>query len=491
MFKQRLISTAVYFLMWLTAVQAAHWECNIHAFQYDMTVYATLQLNGTTVTNPDAYEIAAFCGDECRGVASIETISGTDISFYYLRVHSNTTTGETITFKCYDTTTKEEVPINENLEFTSQAVTGYPSQPFFLTGKAKTYKVTYMLDGEEFFVGEYIFGAEITTPEAPEKEGHTFNGWSDVPETMPAEDITIYGSYTVNSYDVVYIVDGEEYKRVQVAYGEDIPEEATPEKEGHTFSGWSETPATMPAGDVTVTGSFTVNTYKVTFVIDGEEFQVANVTFGAEITTPEAPGKEGHTFAGWADVPETMPAEDITIYGSYTVNSYDVVYIVDGEEYKRVQVAYGEDIPEEATPEKEGHTFSGWSETPATMPAGDVTVTGSFTVNTYKVTFVIDGEVYITIDVKYGEAIEPEDVPEKEGYVFSGWEGIPETMPAHDIEVHGSFVAVGLNNVYFDTFVNVYNLKGQIVGSHLRVRELKQILKRGIYIINGKKFFIE
>ena len=369
MFKQRLISTAVYFLMWLTAVQAAHWECNIHAFQYDMTVYATLQLNGTTVTNPDAYEIAAFCGDECRGVASIETISGTDISFYYLRVHSNTTTGENITFKCYDTTTKEEVPINENLEFTSQAVTGYPSQPFFLTGKAKTYKVTYMLDGEEFFVGEYIFGAEITTPEAPEKEGHTFNGWSDVPETMPAEDITSYGSYTVNSYDVVYIVDGEEYKRVQVAYGEDIPEEATPEKEGHTFSGWSETPATMPAGDVTVTGSFTVNTYKVTFVIDGE--------------------------------------------------------------------------------------------------------------------------VYITIDVKYGEAIEPEDVPEKEGYVFSGWEGIPETMPAHDIEVHGSFVAVGLNNVYFDTFVNVYNLKGQIVGSHLRVRELKQILKRGIYIINGKKFFIE
>lgn len=58
---------------------------------------------------------------------------------------------------------------------------------------------------------------------------------------------------------------------------------------------------------------------------------------------------------------------------------YNLIYMVDGEEYKTVQLAEGDAITPEANPTKDGYTFSGWSEIPSTMPAHDVTVTGTFT----------------------------------------------------------------------------------------------------------------
>lgn len=57
---------------------------------------------------------------------------------------------------------------------------------------------------------------------------------------------------------------------------------------------------------------------------------------------------------------------------------YNLIYIVDGEEYKKYDIEEGESITPEAEPTKEGYTFSGWSEIPQTMPAHDVTITGTF-----------------------------------------------------------------------------------------------------------------
>ena len=73
------------------------------------------------------------------------------------------------------------------------------------------------------------------------------------------------------------------------------------------------------------------------------------------------------------------------------------------------------------------------------MPAYDVTITGSFTKGAYKLTYMLDGVVYKTISYDYGDAITPEPAPTKEGYTFSGWSEIPATMPAHDVTVTGTF----------------------------------------------------
>ena len=164
--------------------------------------------------------------------------------------------------------------------------------------------------------------------------------------------------------------------------------------------------------------------------------------------------------------------------------NFTVTYIVDGEEYETMTVEYGKEIPLPATPEKEGHTFSGWSEIPATMPAEDITVTGSFAVNYYTVTYIVDGEVYETVTVMYGKEIPLPATPEKEGYTFSGWSEIPETMPAEDIIVEGTFIedaTTGINQVMIDRGeVVIYDLNG------MRIIDVHE-LKRGVYIINGKK----
>jgi len=62
----------------------------------------------------------------------------------------------------------------------------------------------------------------------------------------------------------------------------------------------------------------------------------------------------------------------------------------------------------------------------------------------YKLTYLVDGEEYKSYDIEYGEAITPEAEPTKETYKFSGWSEIPETMPAHDVVVTGTFTR------YFD-----------------------------------------
>jgi len=58
---------------------------------------------------------------------------------------------------------------------------------------------------------------------------------------------------------------------------------------------------------------------------------------------------------------------------------------------------------------------------------------------TYTLSYIIDGTVYKSFELEEGSTITPEKEPYKEGYSFSGWSKIPETMPAHDVTVTGSF----------------------------------------------------
>ena len=57
------------------------------------------------------------------------------------------------------------------------------------------YKLTYMLDGEEYKVMEYEEGESVTPEPDPTKEGFFFSGWSEIPETMPAYEVIVTGSF--------------------------------------------------------------------------------------------------------------------------------------------------------------------------------------------------------------------------------------------------------------------------------------------------------
>lgn len=325
-----------------------------------------------------------------------------------------------------------------------------PADNLTVTGSftVNSYTVTYMVDGELYKTESYAYGAAITAAEAPTKEGHTFSGWSEVPETMPAENITINGSFAVNSYTITYMVDGKVYQTDSLVYGSKVEAIAILTKEGHTFSGWSGVPATMPAKNVTISGTFTVNTYTVTYMVDSEVYQTVIVAYGDSITLIDAPTKEGYTFSGWMDAPSTMPANDVTVNGRFVTNAYTVTYMVDGEVYQTFQVEYGAKIPTVEAPSKEGHTFSGWSGVPATMPAKDVTISGTFTINKYVVTFKIGDEVIAADSLEYGAEIVAPEASVREGYTFDGWGEVAETVPAGDVTYEGTY-SVNIYKVYY------------------------------------------
>lgn len=292
-------------------------------------------------------------------------------------------------------------------------------------------------------------------------------------------------------YALTLLIDGEVYWTDSLAEGATITLPETPVKEGHTFSGWGEVPETMPAEDVAISGFFTVNKYLVTFVIDDEVIASDSLEYGASIVAPIAPEKEGHTFNGWGEVAETVPAEDVTYYGSYSVNSYLLTYVVDGETVQSDSVAYGTAIVALEEPTKEGYTFSGWSEIPETMPAEDVTISGTFTVNTYKVYYYVGDELVHTAEVAYGEAI-PEYVyePTAEGDVFVGWVGETyETMPAHDVtytaNIESGIEEIENSKLGIESSV-IYDLHGR----KIQVDDLRE-LERGVYIIDNKKVVIK
>ena len=142
-------------------------------------------------------------------------------------------------------------------------------------------------------------------------------------------------------YDLIYKVDGVLYKTITLEEGAIITPEPSPTKEGYTFSGWSEIPSTMPAKDVMVTGTFSINSYKLTYVLDGEVYKTLSVKYATEITPEADPTKEGYSFSGWVGVPQTMPAKDVEVSGSFTVNKYLLTIIVDGIVYFSDSIAYG------------------------------------------------------------------------------------------------------------------------------------------------------
>ena len=258
---------------------------------------------------------------------------------------------------------------------------------------------------------------------------------------------------TTIKHKITYIVDSEPYKEYEADEAEGITPEPAPTKEGYTFSGWSGIPEIMPDHDISITGSFTINKYVLTYKVDGEDYKTFEVEYGSEITPEPAPIKEGHTFSGWSWIPSKMPAEDVTVTGTFTINKYNLTYIVDGEKYKAYEVEFGQPITPETEPTKDGYTFSGWSYIPKKMPAEDVTVTGNFNINKYTLTYMIDDMVYKTIEYEYGATITPEPQPEGDYATFE-WIDLPQTMPAYDVTVKASYTT-GIIEVIMSNLQNV------------------------------------
>lgn len=357
------------------------------------------------------------------------------------------------------------------------------------------YTLTFRIGEEILFTGEQPYGSEIVAPEVPEREGYTFSGWGEVPATMPSRNLEITGSYDPLKYTLTFKIDEEVIFSESVDCGSVIEAPEAPEKEGYSFTGWGVVPATMPASDLELTGTYEINYYNLVFKVGDEVVLSAQVPYGTEIVAPEVAEKEGYSFSGWGEVPSTMPANDLEISGSYEVNSYKITFIIDGEVISETTLAYGDTVVEPTVPEKEGYSFAGWEALPATMPARDVEVVGAYSINYYVLTVYLNDEVYFEARLAYGSEIE---VPEPEleaGDIFNGWdEEIPSVMPAHDVQIHGTVEkrpTSAVSGVIDGEVCDVYSISGVLLYRGVNVEDVKSVLSPGVYIVGGKKMTVK
>lgn len=133
--------------------------------------------------------------------------------------------------------------------------------------------ITYTVNGEGYSVQTYEYGAAIITPAYDVPEGYTFSGWS-VPETMPAEDLVVDATCTINVYEVTLIdgLNGDPIAVLYVAHGQDATLPDAPEHAGYIFDRWDGDPTNVTE-DRTITACY---------------WMIGDVNHDGEITTYDA-----------------------------------------------------------------------------------------------------------------------------------------------------------------------------------------------------------
>ena len=336
-----------------------------------------------------------------------------------------------------------------------------------------TYNATFYVDGEEYRVVPTKVGEQIVAPEAPSKQGYTFTGWTPEVGTMGIEDVSFNAVFSAGT--VAYTV--ETYvMNVNGNYG-DAAIENKSATTGETVSvtpeareGFSVAAESVLSGEVKADGSLVLkvyysrNQYKLT--VDGN---VTNVYYGAAISVSEPAAREGYTFAGWdRDVPETMPASDVTLVSQWNENDADYTAYNAAKaaaEAKQAEANFDKTYTAESrqaladalAKDVSGRKYTQQGEVDAAAKAINDAVT-ALELMTYKATFYVDGAEYKVVTAKVGEAIAKPDDPSKTGYVFTGWDPEVGTMGTEDLTFNAKFSA---GEVSYTVETYVMGLDGQ------------------------------
>jgi uncharacterized repeat protein (TIGR02543 family) len=360
-----------------------------------------------------------------------------------------------------------------------------------------TYQITLEDDGKVVGVYEYTVEDDyFYIDKMEDREGMRFDGWMLNGELLDydknedkyvffpkivAGTVSLTAKWTTvsNEFNLVYKVDGVTYQNFVINAGESTEAYAASvqdpaNKRGYMFNGWDMViPETMPRKNLVVNAIWKPVTYSITLRDEnGEEVERISYTIEDRIVLPTYEGRDGQVFLGWTDGVNTYleikpgsSAEDFELTASWGVKSFEIIYVVDGIEYARDTIQAGAPLVKIPDPEttEDGYAFSGWSATPDIMPAQDLTITGRFELGGYNLIYTIDGEVFKTTHYLYGAAISPSKAPARSGYEFDKWDGLPASMPAHDVTVSATYKVatysivlrnegVALDTIYYTTF---------------------------------------
>lgn len=207
-----------------------------------------------------------------------------------------------------------------------------------------------------------------------------------LPSKMPAKNIIATSTMELNEYTVYFVADGVKVGEYTGRYTFPIEYPENPTKEGYVFSRWDQYITTMPIGGATINavfkkdagdGAYTV-TYK--FCVERNNggaleysepyyYETQEYMPGETIIPPARPDLDGYCCnMSWADLPNIMPAHDVTAMLYYDLLSFTVKFIVDGATVGSYTGKYSTPIIYPVDPVKEGYIFTGWTPNLATVP---------------------------------------------------------------------------------------------------------------------------
>ncbi|WP_347962744.1 InlB B-repeat-containing protein [Lactococcus formosensis] len=116
------------------------------------------------------------------------------------------------------------------------------------------------------------------------------------------------------SFNIAYVLNGgtnHPANPLTYSYGQGISRFEAPQREGYTFTGWTDGDGnsitnipTDAQGDKTLHANWKANTYKINYVLNGGENSRQNpdsYIYGRGVSHFEQATKQGYTFTGWTD----------------------------------------------------------------------------------------------------------------------------------------------------------------------------------------------
>ena len=357
----------------------------------------------------------------------------------------------------------------------------------------ETYTITYT-DEQHGTVSpanptSYTYLSDAIVLRNPVKTGWTFLGWTGSNGTTPQTSVTIAKnstgnkSYTanwqINTYTISYTdpQNGTVSPANPTSYTVDTANITlrNPVKTGWTFLGWTGSNGDDPqttvliakgsTGDKSYTANWQINTYTITYELDGGSVATANpkdYNVNTATITLNNPTKTGWTFLGWTGSNGETPQTSVTIAkgstgnktftANWQINTYTISY-TDPENVTITPAnptSYNVDTPDITlrNPVKAGYTFLGWTgsngETPQTTvliakgSTGDKNYTANWKIDTYTINYTLAGGSVATANpTEYNVNTDSFTLnnPTREGWTFLGWTGSNGTTPQTEVTV--------------------------------------------------------
>lgn len=219
---------------------------------------------------------------------------------------------------------------------------------------------------------------------APSRECYTFDGWFEngtkveSVEVVRCENVNLAAKWTAIEYSIAYDLDGGSCNEELTAkYNVESDDIILPDlsKDGYKFVGWFigekkiEKIAKGSHGDLKISAKWSMATYTVEYVCDGNHDNPTELAVDEEYTLKDAE-KTGYSFEGWHSDESLQTrvytiissGETVTMYAKFAPVTYTITYDYSGGEGVENPSTYtieSEDIILNAAG-KNGFEFLGW-----------------------------------------------------------------------------------------------------------------------------------